>query len=697
MNHLTQSLRRLAAAALVLLSLPVFSQLSGTYTIDPSGTGTTNYASFSAAVTALTTSGVSGPVTFNVTQGTYTEQVTINAITGTSTTNKVTFKAATANTLPVNVTFAGATAATNNWTIRINGVNNLEFDGIKFSNTSTGFTANVNLNGTTSNISFLNSSFTGAATSTSSAFSAFFYETGSFQTGNWTFNNCQFINNARGINLNGTVANPLNSLVVTNCSFATLSYGIYTSYGFAQLSGTTANVSNNTFSKTGTPSLNTVILYGSAAVTYNNNTVSNYSGSIFYYPNTVTATGNTAQYTTVGHGISVSGATATPPTSVSITNNTLSNSISVSGTNSGIVISDNTITAPAGSGITLSSAAGTSTTNTGTVAQGFTVSNNRIIQANSSGLYGIYFSGFNCAAGAANVFNNTVVASIPSVYTYYGIYPYHSKNVNVYHNTVSMSGGSATAGRALYVNNLTTGFAATGVNIQNNIFENTGLGYVVEVSTTSALGMVGSMSNNVYFGNTVNPFRLNSVNQTTLADWQTASTKDAASVWGDVIFYDPTDLHVQNAVANNVGTTIASVTTDMDGQARSATTPDAGADEYTPLSCISATVITVPTIGGNSATVSWTTANTPVSFKVRHRTNGTGAWTVGTQTAATSNLTGLQSYTAYEVQVKEFCSATDSSIWSGSTVFTTAVVPNWIESRSGTCLESYGIYLNDYF
>ena len=188
------------------------------------------------------------------------------------------------------------------------------------------------------------------------------------------------------------------------------------------------------------------------------------------------------------------------------------------------------------------------------------------------------------------------------------------------------------------------------------------------------------MSNNVYFGNTVNPFRLNSVNQTTLAGWQTASTKDAASVWGDVIFYGPTDLHVQNAVANNVGTTIASVTTDMDGQARSATTPDAGADEYTPLSCISATVITVPTIGGNSATVSWTTANTPVSFKVRHRTNGTGAWTVGTQTAATSNLTGLQSYTAYEVQVKEFCSATDSSIWSVSTVFTTAVVPNWIEN-----------------
>jgi hypothetical protein len=678
MNHLTQSLRRLVAAALVLLSLPVFSQLSGTYTIDPSGTGTTNYASFSAAVTALTTSGVSGPVTFNVTQGTYTEQVTITAITGTSTTNKVTFKSATANTLPVNVTFAGATASTNNWTLRLNGVNNLEFDGIKFSNTSTGFTVNVNLIGTTSNISFLNSSFTGAATSTSSVFSAFFYETGSFQTGNWTFNNCQFINNARGINMNGTLANPLNSLVVTNCTFNTKSYGIYY-YSTAQQPNTTANISNNTFNASAA-ALNTIALYGSAAVTYNSNTANNYTGPFFYYPNTFTASGNTTSLTSVGYGIGVSGASATPPTSVDISNNTLSGTISVSGTNSGIVISGNTITTNS-SGITLSSAAGTSTTNTGTTAQGFTISNNRIVQPSGGfPLYGIYCSGFNIATGAGLIANNTVSAQVSPTSTYYGIYPYQSKNVNIYHNTVTMEGGSATLGRALYVNNLATGFPASGVNIQSNIFENTGLGYVVEVASVSAAATLGSLSNNVYFGNTVNPFRLNSVNLTGLSLWQAAILKESGSVWGDVIFYSPTDLHVQNAAANNVGTTIASVTTDMDGQTRSATTPDAGADEYSPNSCISATVITVPTIGGNTATVSWTTANTPVSYKVRHRTNGTGAWTVGTQTATTMNLTGLQSYTAYEVQVKEFCSTTDSSIWSPSTVFTTAIIPNWIEN-----------------
>ena len=709
MNHLTQSLRRLVAAALVLLTMPAFAQLSGTYTIDPAGTGTSNYASFSAAVTALTTSGVSGAVTFNVAQGTYTEQVTINAITGTSTTNKITFKAATTNTLPVNVTFAGATAATNNWTLRLNGVNNLEFDGIKFSNTtpavgtSLPFSCNVNLNGTTSNIAFLNCSFTGSNT-LGSTNHAFFFETGSFQTGAWTFNNCQFINTSRGINLNANATNSLTALTVTGCTFNTLDRGLTGTNGTsATVVGSTATITNNTFAAPAAAlGYNSVNLGGIATVTITGNTLNNYAGIIASATSVANVSNNTVTGGVYAQGISVSGLTATP-VAATIQNNTLSanssisvsaglsalinqntsGTIGVSSTNSGIIVTNNTITTT-GSGITLSSAAGTASANTGAIAQGFTVSNNSIVQpVGATSLYGIYFTGFNCAAGAANVFNNTVSSNISSTSTYYGIYPYQSKNVNIYHNSVSMSGGSATGGRALYVNNLATGFAATGVNIQNNIFENTGLGYVVEVATTSAAGMIGSLSNNVYFGNTVNPFRLNSVNQASLSLWQAAIAKDAGSVWGDVIFFGPTDLHVQNAVANNVGTAIATVTTDMDGQTRSTTTPDAGADEYTPLSCVSATAITVPAIGGTSATVSWTTTNTPTSYKVRHRTNGTGAWTVGTQTTATKNLTGLQSFTAYEVQVKEFCSSTDSSIWSPSTVFTTAIIPNWTEAFGG--------------
>ncbi|MDB5270815.1 MAG: Muc19 precursor [Hymenobacter sp.] len=84
--------RWLASLLLVLASPAAFAQLSGAYTINSAQpTGGTNYISFTAAATALTTSGVSGPVTFAVSGGPYTEQINLAPITGTSATNRVTF------------------------------------------------------------------------------------------------------------------------------------------------------------------------------------------------------------------------------------------------------------------------------------------------------------------------------------------------------------------------------------------------------------------------------------------------------------------------------------------------------------------------------------------------------------------------------------------------------------------------------
>ena len=48
-------------------------------------------------------------------------------------------------------------------------------------------------------------------------------------------------------------------------------------------------------------------------------------------------------------------------------------------------------------------------------------------------------------------------------------------------------------------------------------------------------------------------------------------------------YNSPTDLHVSNSVLDNKGTPLPAVTKDVDGENRSATTPDIGADEYTPV------------------------------------------------------------------------------------------------------------------
>ncbi|GAA4372827.1 T9SS type A sorting domain-containing protein [Hymenobacter koreensis] len=88
-------LRHCASALLLLCTTSAAwaqAPLSGAYTINSGqATGGTNFASFTAAAARLNTDGVSGPVTFNVTGGPYTEQMTLNAITGTSATNTVTF------------------------------------------------------------------------------------------------------------------------------------------------------------------------------------------------------------------------------------------------------------------------------------------------------------------------------------------------------------------------------------------------------------------------------------------------------------------------------------------------------------------------------------------------------------------------------------------------------------------------------
>ena len=58
-----------------------FAQLNGSYTI---GGSDGNYATFNEAVAALTTEGISGPVTFSVRPGTYRERVEIKNISGSS-------------------------------------------------------------------------------------------------------------------------------------------------------------------------------------------------------------------------------------------------------------------------------------------------------------------------------------------------------------------------------------------------------------------------------------------------------------------------------------------------------------------------------------------------------------------------------------------------------------------------------------
>ncbi|RAK68077.1 beta strand repeat-containing protein [Hymenobacter edaphi] len=137
----------LGALLLLLGSSAAWAQtpLSGAYTINSaSPTAGTNFASFTDAATALNTNGVSGPVTISVSGGPYTEQLMLNALTGTSATNRVTINGngrtiqfgssasaqravvtlngadyVTLNNLVVDATVGGTSTSTYGWGIQV--------------------------------------------------------------------------------------------------------------------------------------------------------------------------------------------------------------------------------------------------------------------------------------------------------------------------------------------------------------------------------------------------------------------------------------------------------------------------------------------------------------------------------------------------------------------------------------------------
>ncbi len=204
-----------------------------------------------------------------------------------------------------------------------------------------------------------------------------------------------------------------------------------------------------------------------------------------------------------------------------------------------------------------------------------TITNNYVSLAGTSTHYGIYLRGAGTATEPNIIANNAVNLMGTGTSTWYGLYVYYADYTDVYHNTVNMDAGSTTS-RGIYTSQ------GSYINILNNILSVPGGGYTMYISTTAA---IASSNNNVLYttGSNIGYW---SGTKTTLADWQTASTFDGNSVDFNPVLAAPLleNLTPLSASVDNIGTPISSITTDIFGNPRSATTPDAGAIEFTGIS-----------------------------------------------------------------------------------------------------------------
>ncbi len=114
------------------------TSLSGNYTIDGSKASSgSNYTSFADAGKALGQCGISGPVTFTVAPGTYSESMSIPAINGSSSANTVTFNGVDDSTRVI--------TSSNSYTIRLDGADYIKIKNLGIVNTSTGFSVAMHI------------------------------------------------------------------------------------------------------------------------------------------------------------------------------------------------------------------------------------------------------------------------------------------------------------------------------------------------------------------------------------------------------------------------------------------------------------------------------------------------------------------------------------------------------------------------
>lgn len=267
------------------------------------------------------------------------------------------------------------------------------------------------------------------------------------------------------------------------------------------------------------------------------------------------------------------------------------------------------------------------------------------VPSSTSTFYGIYFSSVASLVTFENIVSNNLIYNLSGSGSAYGIYNSASGSAWYYHNTISMD-GSATATTSA---NVTRGFyqtsTANGLEFRNNIItiSRGGLSAKTAIYLNTDATTIVSNKNNFYISSTTgtNNIGYSGTAYSSLVKWQTATSNDLNSVSTDPIYTDSTagNFMPRNSSIDNLGEPVG-ISQDINNAARSTSTPDLGAYEFTPPPC------TVPPTGG-TATVRETPAcsDTPVMLGVTGNSLGAGQtfqWQTSYTAAGTyENLGGL--------------------------------------------------------
>ncbi len=285
---------------------------------------------------------------------------------------------------------------------------------------------------------------------------------------------------------------------------------------------------------------------------------------------------------------------------------------------------------------------------------------NKIAVKNNNG---ISLSGISGSYSSANIYNNFI--TISGTATAYAINLNSATYDNIYYNNISCT-NTGTA-YAVYIYPASAG----GVIIKNNNFINSGGGdalYVYNSSFVSACSY-----NNIYSsGSTLASW--NGTSYSTLSNLVSGSSMNSNSKSVNPGYTSSTDLHVSNSGINNAGIPISGITDDIDGQTRSLTTPDIGADEFTPAIATDAGMSAITAPGSPICAATGSVSATLENYGTSTLTSATINWSVNGTTQTAKSWTGSLS------------SGSTASISLGSYAFSsgTYAIKIWSSSPNGT-------------
>ena len=500
MKNIFKSITLILMIGSFIFTSEVKAQLSGTINVGPGQTYTTPQA----AISALVTNGINGPVVINLYDTTYNGTLSItSAITGISSTNTVTMQSNSGNPALCN--------ATNNGYLQLNGnANYFRFKGIAFSSTNYSYGLYMT-NATYNDIQFKNCTFVAVN------YGIQFYN--SICT-NVTFDSCT-VNNLNSGNYAMYFGQTCSGLTFTNCTIGSANsyYGIYfeSSYGYNNLTFRGCNINSNP-SATGSESCVYYQAGNSTAVMKNVRFVSNkFDGgayNLYLYRNSYTS----------GY-----------MDSVIVDSNTFTNAYSAA------VYFYYNMHCPSISYNTIISRPGTTNTFYGIYGQRYitidSLVGNKINVTSTSTVYGIYFR-YNTnldatyeASGPCFIANNEVKA-FSSSNSAWGMYLYGSSSIfsrfNVLFNSIYAYCSSSTAyGIAMYPYNT----SYTSSVLYNNIYvqSQSGTAYPIYSGSSNFNNTYWKVDSNNYYVGTSGATYYGRSDYTTLAAWKTGCGQEAAS------------------------------------------------------------------------------------------------------------------------------------------------------------------------